>query len=311
MASYDVGGFAAYQINTSSGATFYEGVTVTSATLDDLDGGIVWTEGETVLNYSSTPSNDYLGKISVDLVGGGSMVLPIVRGLAAYTDPNVIQVLIVYPAAMSASEFVFPDPIDYASRSTDDFTVCFAAGTGISTPDGDRPVESLSIGDVIYNAQGDAVPVRWIGQQTVFPVFAGPRSAPVRILAGALGSGLPHTDLTVTADHGMIVEGLVINAGALVNGDSIAFVPLAELPESVTYYHVETENHDVILANGAPAETFIDYVGRRVFDNHAEYVALYGCERIIPEMTRPRISTARLLPEAIRARLGIGMRVVA
>ena len=80
---------------------------------------------------------------------------------------------------------------------------------------------------------------------------------------------------------------------------------MAELPERVTYYHVEAEDHDVILANGAPAETFIDYLGRKAFDNYDEYVALYGAERIIPEMARPRISSRRLVPEAIKARLGI------
>ena len=103
----------------------------------------------------------------------------------------------------------------------------------------------------------------------------------------------------------MIVDGLVINASTLVNGTTIDWVPLAELPDSFTVYHVETENHDVILANGAPVETFIDYVGRRAFDNHAEYLDLYGSERIIPEMAQPRISTARLLPDALKARLGI------
>ena len=78
----------------------------------------------------------------------------------------------------------------------------------------------------------------------------------------------------------------------------------------MTVYRVKTENHEMILANGVPAETFIDYVGRAAFDNHAEYLDLYGCERLIPEMPAPRISTARLLPEAIRARLGIAMETV-
>ncbi|MEY8838241.1 hypothetical protein AB9K41_04260, partial [Cribrihabitans sp. XS_ASV171] len=73
-----------------------------------------------------------------------------------------------------------------------------------------------------------------------------------------------------------------------------------------TVYHVETDNHDLILAEGVPAETFIDYLGRQAFDNYREYVALYGVERSIPEMPRPRISTRRLVPDAIRERLGIG-----
>ena len=147
--------------------------------------------------------------------------------------------------------------------------------------------------------------VKWIGRQTVQKLLAGPRMQPVRIRAGALGGGLPHIDLTVTGDHGMVIDGLVINASALINGTTIDWVPMEELPDRVTYYHVETEDHDVILANGAPAETFVDIPGRRAFDNYREYLDLYGAERIIPEMDRPRISAQRVVPDHIKARLGI------
>ena len=121
---------------------------------------------------------------------------------------------------------------------------------------------------------------------------------------GALGDGLPHTDLVLTADHALILDGLAINAGALVNGTTITLEPLSAVPDRVTYYHVETEDHDVILANGAAAETFVDYVDRQGFDNYADYAALYGEERIITEMPLPRIGTARLVPPSLKARLG-------
>ncbi|MGC1504983.1 MAG: Hint domain-containing protein [Sulfitobacter sp.] len=185
------------------------------------------------------------------------------------------------------------------------YMYCFAAGTQISTPSGDKTVEMLSIGDMVLTQTGASVPVKWVGYQTVRKLFSGAKMQPVRIGAGALGDGLPHSDLTVTADHGMIIDGLVINASALVNGDTIDFVPLSELPDQVTYYHVETDAHDVILANGAPAETFMDASGRSAFDNSQEYIDLYGVERIIPEMDMPRISSRRLVPDAIKTRLGI------
>ncbi len=183
---------------------------------------------------------------------------------------------------------------------------CFLAGTTVSTPDGSCLVENLQIGQPISTADGRAVPVRWIGRQVMRSLFTSRRARPVRIDAEALGDGLPHSDLTVTADHGMVLDGLVINAGALVNGTTIDWVPMGDLPETFTVYHVETEAHDVILANGARSETFIDYRDRRAFDNYQEYLELYGAERIIPEMPRPRISAARMLPDAIRARLGLG-----
>ncbi len=191
-----------------------------------------------------------------------------------------------------------------SSISTDTFIVCFAAGTQIATPEGEAAVEALKIGDLVATADGRAVPVKWIGRQTVHKLFTpAERFAPVRVTAGALGNGLPHTDLVLTADHALILDGLAINAGALVNGTTIAYDPVASLPDRVTYYHVETADHDVILANGAAAETFVDYLSRRTFDNHAEYAALYGEERTIPEIDMPRVSSARLVPPAIRARL--------
>ncbi|WP_227444530.1 Hint domain-containing protein [Cognatishimia sp. F0-27] len=184
------------------------------------------------------------------------------------------------------------------------YVFCFAIGTRIATPDGARPVETLAIGDPVLTAEGREVPVTWVGRQTVHKLFTpAERFEPVRVHAGALGNGLPHSDLVPTTDHTLILDGLAICAGALVNGTTITRVSKADLPERVTYYHVETEGHEIILAEGAPAETFIDYVARRGFENYAEYVELYGEERTIPEKRLPRISAARLVPPAIRERL--------
>jgi len=199
------------------------------------------------------------------------------------------------------------------SGSTTNFTdnfepngapLCFASGSLIATPAGEVAVERLRIGDTVQTAEGRAVPVKWIGRQTVSTHF-GPaeRLMPVRFAAGSLGDGLPHTDLTVTADHGMLVDGVICHAGALVNGTTITRVPLAEMGETYTVYHIETENHEIILANGAPAETFIDNVSRRVFDNYAEFEALYGDVPEMAELPYPRAMSARQVPGAIRARL--------
>ena len=73
--------------------------------------------------------------------------------------------------------------------------------------------------------------------------------------------------------------------------------------ERFAYYHIETEDHALILAEGAPAETFVDNVSRRKFDNYAEYEALYGSEIPVPELDLPRAMSARQVPPATRARL--------
>ncbi|WP_421907045.1 Hint domain-containing protein [Mameliella sp.] len=225
--------------------------------------------------------------------------------VCAVQTPSTIYLIPLDGSTPTAE--VFTSIESYTGVSSADISLmCFLPGTRIKTPQGDAAVECLKIGDLIATADGRQVPVKWIGRQTVRPLLSRQGAQPVRIRAGALGDGLPNADLTVTADHGMVLDGHVINASALVNGTTIDFVPLAELEDSFTVYHVETENHDVILANGAPAETFIDYRDRRAFDNFDEYLDLYGCERIIPEMPAPRISSARHLPMDTRVRLGIG-----
>jgi len=72
-----------------------------------------------------------------------------------------------------------------------------------------------------------------------------------------------------------------------------------------TYWHVETARHEAILANGTAAETFCDAAGRAAFDNYAGYLARYGADRVVPEMHQPRITSARLVPDTVAARLGI------
>ena len=85
----------------------------------------------------------------------------------------------------------------------------------------------------------------------------------------------PEADLLVTADHALVMDGVLINAGALVGQPGIATVPLYDLPSPFIVYHVETEAHEVLLANGTPAESFIDYASRHRFDNYADYLARF------------------------------------
>ncbi|WP_431282546.1 Hint domain-containing protein [Humitalea sp. 24SJ18S-53] len=193
----------------------------------------------------------------------------------------------------------------YSGTLEDIDVVCFLAGTLIATPDGEVAVEALSIGDLVLTADGRAVPVMWLGQQTVATIFGMPEARrPVVIRAGALGDNLPRRDLRVTSDHAMMIEGVLVQAGALVNGASIQRIPLAELGDRFTVFHIETEHHEIVLAEGAATETFIDNVTRARFDNFAEFVALFAAEgRPMQELDHPRTMSHRQVPVAIRARI--------
>ena len=174
---------------------------------------------------------------------------------------------------------------------------CFTKGTQIATPDGPRAVETLVAGDKITTAGGRVSRVNWLGMQSVNTVFADPKKVnPIRIAAGALSRGLPRRDLELSPDHAIAIDGMLINAGALVNGSTIYQV--AEMPrEGFTYYHVETEAHELLLAEGVPDETFIDYAGRDSFENGDEVMGQ------VAEMALPRISSRRMVPSELQTRL--------
>ena len=185
---------------------------------------------------------------------------------------------------------------------------CFLTGTTIATPDGDKAIETFQAGDRVLTRDGRSVPVVWVARQAV----SNPRAVelgrcPVRIEAGALGPGLPGAPLTVTGDHALLFGDLLINAGALVNGTSIRLVPLAEMPTKFTWWHLELEEHEAVMANGVAAESFVDYNGRSGFDNYGEYLDLAGSDRHIVEMPLARISSQRLLPAELCELLGIAM----
>ena len=185
---------------------------------------------------------------------------------------------------------------------------CFATGTTILTPDGERAIETLQPGDRVVTHDGRSTPAIWVARQTVAnPRFVELGRKPVRIDAGALGPDLPNRPLTVTGDHALLFGDMLVNAGTLAeDGTPIRFLPLSEMPTRFVWWHVELENHEVVLANGGvPAESFIDYVGRSGFDNYDEYLALAGADRLIKEMPFVRISAHRLVPPDLREALGI------
>ncbi|WP_298636800.1 Hint domain-containing protein [uncultured Umboniibacter sp.] len=186
------------------------------------------------------------------------------------------------------------------------YPFCFLQGTEILTISGAKKIEDLTFGDTVLTHDGREQAIRWVGTQTVENnIKTSSHHAPVKIAHGALGKDIPSKDLFVTGSHAIYLDGQLINASVLVNGSTITQVSLRDMPDTFTYYHIETEAHEAIIANGLAAETFVDAPDRKAFDNYTEYVDTYGAERIIPEMDVPRITAVRHLPEDLRVSLGI------
>jgi hypothetical protein len=143
---------------------------------------------------------------------------------------------------------------------------CFAAGTRLLTENGDLPVEDIRPGDHAITHENELAKIIWIGRRDLdflkHPMPALVR--PVRIAAGALGMGIPERELVVSPDHGLYFDGCLVQARDIVDGVVIRFD--TDMP-AIRYYHVELENHGILLAEGAPVESYLDTGHRGVFGN--------------------------------------------
>jgi hypothetical protein len=145
------------------------------------------------------------------------------------------------------------------------FQLCFCQGTLIRTPGGEVPVERLAVGDDVVTWSGQTRRITWIGVGQVLAT-RGSRSAatPVIVRKGALGADMPHCDLRVTKGHSLLLDGALIPVEELINHRSILWDDRAQ---EVSIYHVELATHDVLVANGAPAESYRDDGNRWLFRN--------------------------------------------
>jgi len=164
------------------------------------------------------------------------------------------------------------------SGGTDVFlAVCFAAGTRILTPLGERAVETLAEGDLVLAGAGDelvACPIKWLGYRRI-DLTSHPRPttvAPICIMRSAISDAIPHNDLCVSPDHGILIDGKLICARQLVNDTTIREVTgLA----SVQYFHIELDAHNILLAEGLAAESYLDTGNRSFFANVDEPLLLH------------------------------------
>lgn len=144
---------------------------------------------------------------------------------------------------------------------------CFAAGTGITTATGRVPVEALRVGERVPTVSGRLATVRWIGHRALdLQRHPHPENVmPVRVRAGAFGEGTPARDLVLSPDHAVLVEGTLIPVRHLINGVSVT----QDARTRVTYWHVELDRHDVLLAEGAACESYLDTGNRHAFEGEA------------------------------------------
>ncbi len=248
------------------------------------------------------------------LDGAGSLTF---TGLAPGHISSGLTLDFATTAAGTFTQTVTLDPVDSVAGvlPTETLTVttviesnaapCYAEGTRIATETGERPIEELRPGDLVRTASGALRPVVWVGHRRVDCTrHARPEKVwPVRVLAGAFGRGRPRRDLWLSPDHAVFVGGVLIPVQYLVNGVTI----LRERVERIGYFHLELARHDILLAEGLPAESYLDTGARAAFANGGAAIQLHAdfaprmwdgdsCAPIVidgPELARVRARLAR------------------
>ena len=321
---YVNGGTAYATVIAGSGALFLE-------TGSSAQGGITFagSGGELIVEapflvesatIPTTPISGFAATDKIDLEGVAytstattsftNGVLTISAGGQAYT--------LNLPDLPNGSTFdLLPDNLSGTLVLASDIP-CFAAGTRIRTDAGDIAVEHLKLGDRIVTRDGPPQPITWIGHRHVRPArHPHPQQVrPVRIEAHAFGPNEPQAALHLSPDHAIFAEGVLIPVKHLINGVTVRQVDV----ESVTYFHIELPEHAVILAEGLPAESYLDTGDRSsfaeapvtalhpAFGSERQDVALimdvvgYAPLRIIgPEVERVRARLAARLPTSTPA----------
>lgn len=184
--------------------------------------------------------------------------------------------------------------------------ICFAAGTLIETPNGVRCVETLEPEEAVTLAGGGSARLRL---NLLSPVSAAQMArhdtlAPVVVSAGALGDGLPQRDLRVSRQHRLMVRSAIAERMFGARDVLVAAIRLNQLPGvyieqnagALNYHHLVFDHHQVVLAEGAPAESFL--TGREAIaalDPQARGEIL----TLFPQLVRKRraMRPACLIPE--------------
>jgi len=180
-----------------------------------------------------------------------------------------------FPAILIGGSVVAYGTTLYASNdgSITEQVLCFSKGTHILTPCGERPVEDLSAGDIVITNSGLKPPIKWIGKRCLdLSRHPNPEKAyPIRFDADCFAADVPTRDLFLSPDHALYIDGILVPAKALINGKNICQVVVP----TVTYCHIELDEHSVVFAENTPAETYLETGNRGAFENCDDAMTLH------------------------------------
>jgi hypothetical protein len=301
--SIDSGGLLDLTMAAAASGTISFGPPVADPVGGTLEIGDAAHLDATILGFADGDTID-LTEIQYDQNGSADLV-PSTNVLDVNEDGTTYTLQFDPSQDFTGEYFHLAPDADIASPGTDiteNSTPCYCRGTLIAAACGPKCVEALEIGEKVMTMSGAMRPIKWIGRRSYAGRFIMGREdiLPICIRAGALADNVPKRDLWISPHHAVYLEGVLIEVKDLVNGVSVV---QAERVDKVEYFHIELESHDVIIAEGALSETFIDDDSRAMFHNAHDYDTLYAEEHTAPaHYCAPRVDEGYEV-EAVRQRL--------
>lgn len=198
-----------------------------------------------------TGPDDTTDRDKIDLSG----LDPTTYTISAVEDPNDSG------AKMGTVNFTTGEVLTFSGIEI----ICFCDGTEIATQDGPTLVEDLKEGDLVLTMDNGYQPVRWIGckELSSADLATSAKLRPIRIAAGALGHGTPARDLMVSRQHRILLRSAIAERMFGVKEVLVAAIKLLSLPgievandvETVKYFHILFDRHEIIFSNGAATES--------------------------------------------------------
>jgi hypothetical protein len=259
---------------TGAGTLTGLGTTVTNFNTLEFDSSAQWVLGGNITGLGGANAiTGFSTTDTIDLTGFVAVSESFANNALVLTDASSTQATLQIQGPFSSGDF----HLSSDGVGGTDITVCYAAGTHILTATGERLVETLLQGDLVLTVAGDglsAQPVKWVGQRRI-DLVAHPHPetvAPIRIGRGAFADNMPHSELLLSPDHAIFVDGKLICARQLINGTTIR---QDRDRASVEYFHVELDSHAILLAEGMPAESYLNTGNRGFFANADEPLVLH------------------------------------
>jgi len=274
-------------IETRNSNTYLPGTNAAQGRVAEINGGAGQT---TVLEQTFTLTQGYSGDLSFDFAlrstaGGATAGVDGFRVEILDASGTVIFTQEIFPTVEAYQTFTadvdFPAAGDYTLRFTElddgadgrgaildnvSLLVCFGDDTLITTPTGSVRAGDLAVGDMVTTESGPK-PVRWVARRhvTAADIASDERYAPVRISKEALGAGLPKRDFWVSRQHRLLVSSKVAEKMFGTTEVLLPAIRLTSLPgididtsvEAIDYVHILLDRHEILFAEGAPAESML------------------------------------------------------